>query len=624
MEEIESGHSFRRTPVSGRRGGTRAGKLSQRSPGVGGRASGWTSTESLSSSASDDGSGRVPPPPPPRNRIGSAPGESSHLLSPLSVLSPPLSAGAKVPPPPPARNPRVERTLLETSLRLQQEQSQLQNGTGVLQLADPPKGALREAGWTGSSSSLGSHPATPAAAPPQQPSAPSSDAGAQQNLFSSASPSPCPSGWPRASPHTSGRSTPASTSAPGSTTSVSGPVPPLQLQTVREQMAAALRQLKEMEERVKGVPALEREVAKLRAEKDQLLQALKKKNEALATTATAAVQTAPVEPGVNTSAGAVGAGQGLPPHSPTSPTQGRPSKVSELRKAIEKASKEEASRLQMPEKVAPAPVQTVSVAVGSDLPLSAGVFYYRQTMKDAVVDTRCEVVEKGVGTPPRSNTCDKGVQVMPSTEEASVWVMESLLGLTSEAEREIDTLQDTVKLQQESVRVLEERLSQADRDLEELRARENERCSRVTLERGVQVRPSTAHAATDAPPTEPPKTLLSVGVSCRPEVADASVGAEQSPAPSHQSVQTEEVVAEEVKKEEVAKVEVVSTGCQWESPEEEKVEVEEEKECKEEPQKRKQVAIAEGPCVSEAERRVGEEVDAAPATPSPVGEFLTS
>lgn len=621
VEEIESGHSFRRTPVSGRRGGTRAGKLSQRSPGVGGRASGWTSTESLSSSASDDGSGRVPPPPPPRNRIGSVPSELSHALSPVSVLSPPLSAGAKVPPPPPARNPRVERTLLETSLRLQQEQSQLQNGTVVLQLADPPKGALRESGWTGSSSSLGSQPATPAAAAPPQSSAPSSDGGAQQNLFSSASPSPCPSGWPRASPHTSGRSTPASVSAAGSSASASGPVPPLQLQTVREQMAAALRQLKEMEERVKGVPALEREVAKLRAEKDQLLQALKKKNEVTATTAAAAVQTAPVDPSAFAAAGAAGADQGLPPHSPTSPTQGRPSKVSELRKAIEKASKEEASRLQMPEKVAPAPVQTVSVAAGSDLPLSAGVFYYRQAMKDAAVDTRCEVVEKGVGTLPRSSTCDEGVQVAPSTEEASVWVMESLLGLTSEAEREIDTLQDMVKLQQESMRVLEERLSQADRDLSELRTRENERCSRVMLERGVQVQPPTAHAATDAPPAEPPKTLLNVGVSCHPEVAEVSVGAEQAPVLRHQSVQTEEVVAEEVKTE-VAKVEVVSTGCQWESPEEEKVE--RENECKEELQKRKQVAIAEGPCVSEAERRVGEEGDAAPATPSPVGEFLTS
>lgn len=251
--------------------------------------------------------------------------------------------------------------------------------------------------------------------------------------------------------------------------------------------------------------------------------------------------------------------------------------------------------------------------------MSAGFFYYRQDMKDAAVDVRCEVTDKGVGTAPAGSACDKGVQVEPSTEEASVWVMESLLGLTSETEREIDTLQDTVKLQQESIRVLEERLSRADQDLEELRAREHEHRSRVTLDRAVQVRTQTAHVGTDALPAAPPKMLHSVGVSCRPEVAEAGVGGEQAPAPSQQSVQTDEEV--EVKKEEVAKVETVSTGSQWESPEEE-----DEEEGEEEPQqvqKRGQVTIAEAVMGSGAGRRVGEDVVAAPATPSPMGEFLT-
>ncbi|CAB1449866.1 unnamed protein product [Pleuronectes platessa] len=112
VEEIESGHNLRRGPISSRRLG-RGVKLSQRSTSVGGRTSGWTSTESLASPASEDG--RAPPPPPPRNRLGSAPCEGLSL-SPVTLLTvPPLSAGAKVPPPPPQRNPRVERTLLETS-----------------------------------------------------------------------------------------------------------------------------------------------------------------------------------------------------------------------------------------------------------------------------------------------------------------------------------------------------------------------------------------------------------------------------------------------------------------------------------------------------------------------------
>ncbi|KAL2090320.1 hypothetical protein ACEWY4_015008 [Coilia grayii] len=517
---------------------------------------------------------------------------------------------------------------METSLRLQQEQSQLQhNGTGAFQLADPPKGATREAGWTGSSSSLGPQP-VPAAAPvpatttPTTPSAAAAaaavaswDGSAQLNPPQS----PCTGGWARASPHTSGRSTPASALASGGAGSGSGAVPPLQLQTVREQMAAALRQLKEMEERVKGVPVLEREVAALRAEREQLLQALKEKSEApspTATTATAAVQTAPPEP-VATAA----PGPGGPLSLSLSP--GRSTKVSELRRAIE--AKEEGGSRQQAEKVAPPAAQTVSVAVGGDLPLSV--------VTDAAVDARQEVTDKGVGTETRSqgqSGCDAGVQVGPSTAEACVGVAEALLGLSSEAEREIAALQDTARLQRESVAALEGRLSRADRDLEALRAREQERRSRVTLDRAVQVRTQTAHVGTDAPPDPPPKTTSSVGVSCCPEVTEVGVGGERPPALRHQGVQTEEVEKEEVKKEEAAKVEMVDAGSQWESPEEmvdagsqwESPEEEEKKEGEKEPrpgQKRRQVIIAEGGSGVEAEMRVGKEVDTVLAIPSPVG-----
>ncbi|XP_063057139.1 KN motif and ankyrin repeat domain-containing protein 3 isoform X2 [Engraulis encrasicolus] len=718
VEEIESGHSFRRTPVSSRRGGggPRAPKLSQRSPGVGGRASGWTSTESLSSSASDDGSGRgaIPPPPPPRSRIGSLPASvpaassEPHVISPLPVFSPPpLSAGAatKVPPPPPTRNPRVERTLMETSLRLQQEQqsqihlqqlqqSQLQNGTVVFQLADPPRGP----GWTPSSSTQ-SATATPIAAavlpPPQSSSSVPASSDAPAHLHPSQS--PCPSVWTRPSPHTSGRSTPAtgaalaslSASTPGGSSSAM--VPPLHLQTVREQMAAALRQLKEMEERVKGVPALEREVAQLRAEREALLQALREEKQKQASssekqsgetssaspsssspvtttlaavtittastatmttstptaTATAAVQTVSSEPVVVASPQEPG---------PLSPSAGRTNKVSELRKAIEKASKEEAagngSSKQQAEKVAPPAVQTVSVAVGGDQPLSSGVFYYREAMKDAAVDAwtqdnnECVAV---VGTETQSQVsqsqsqvssgCEMGVQVAPSSAEASVEVTEALLGLKNEAEEresESAALQETVRLQQESIAALEERLGRANGDLEALRAREQERQARVTLERGVQVQAQTASVGTDAPPAPPAKTMNSVGVSCRPEVAEVGVGGEEkrTPATCHQSIQTEEEEEEErekgkeeVKKEvvEVEKVAMVDTASQWENPEgeeDEEKEKEKEKEAEKEARpglKRRQVTMAEVVSGIEAERRTGDEVATPPAVPSPVG-----
>ncbi|XP_029562545.1 KN motif and ankyrin repeat domain-containing protein 3 [Salmo trutta] len=528
VEEIESGHHVRRAPVNSRRS-SRGVKVSQRSPNVGGRASGWTSTESLSSPASEDG--RVPPPPPPRNRIGSAPSEGQPL-SPLSVLSLPLSAGAKVPPPPPLRNPRVERTLLETSLRLQQEQShQHQNGT-CFQLSDPPKQNPR---------AVTTHvtPASAAATVDDQP----------LHLLSAA-PSLSQSSLTRPSPHSSGRSTPASSTGMAT-------LPPNQLQTVREQMATALRQLKEMEERVKGVPVLEREVAKLRAEKDMLLLALQEKKtlaaQQQATTAVSSTTTTTVDAGTQS--------QERPPFSPKSPRSPKsPSKIGDLRKLTEKFEGKTGTDGARSEKV----VEKRSVAVGDDMLLDAGVFYYSQGAKDASEGTpQVDVCEKGVATEAPAFR-EEWVQAGVETEEASVWVMESQLGLSSEAQREIDTLQDTIKFQQESILALEGRLGQADEDLAVLKAQEDERKSKATSEKAVLAKPDSAHAqvGTEASTTSTPASQH-VAVSCCPEVVDACVGEDLRAGHYDQSTQTDSV--ESPAEEEPTPVALVSTGSQWEN-----------------------------------------------------------
>ncbi|XP_021427814.2 KN motif and ankyrin repeat domain-containing protein 2 [Oncorhynchus mykiss] len=532
VEEIESGHHVRRAPVNSRRS-SRGVKVSQRSPSVGGRASGWTSTESLSSPASEDG--RVPPPPPPRNRIGSAPSEG-QLLSSLSVLSPPLSAGAKVPPPPPLRNSRVERTLLETSLRLQQEQShQHQNGTRF-QLSDPPKQNPRTAP---------TH-VTPASA--------AASVDGQLLHLSSASPSPSQSSLHRPSPHTSGKSTPASSTGMAT-------LPPNQLQTVREQMATALKQLKEMEERVKGVPVLEREVAKLQAEKDMLLLALQEKK-----TLVAQQQATTVVSSTNTTTLDAGTwSQERPILSPKCPRCTKsPCKLGDLRKLTEKfegkTEKDGARSEKVPEKV----VEKKSVAIGDDMLLDAGVFYYSLGTKDASEGTlQMDVCEKGMATEAPAIR-EEGVQAVVETEEASVWVMESQLGLSSDAQREIDTLQDNIKFQQESISVLEGRLGQADEVLAVLKAQENERKSKATSDKGVLVKPDSAHAqvGTEASTMSAPASQ-NVAVSCCPEVVDACVGEDLRAGYYDQSTQTDSV---EIPAEaESTPVVLVSTGSQWEN-----------------------------------------------------------
>lgn len=502
--------------MNSRRSG-RGVRLSQKSSSVGGRNSGWTSTESLASPASEDG--RAPPLPPPRNRLGSAPCEGL-CLSPVTLLTcPPLSAGAKVPPPPPQRNPRVERTLLETSRRLQQEQTHQHQNGGRFQLADPPK-----------------------------------------PLLPTASTQPLQSSLTKLSPQTSGRSTPAA----GSTVT---PIPPSQLQTVREQMATALKQLKEMEERVKGVPALEKEVAKLRAEKDMLLLALQEKKVAMevahqkqrsteSSTQTAETFQTQEDHGIQSRL-----------TSPTSPGHKGFGKFIELKRLTEKFEGKEEKAQEPSLKVsvkAPPKVSVVekkSVAVGNNMPMDSIVFYYSQGVKDASEGTRVNVCERGTGTE-TPLLHEKEVQTRVETQEAEVWVMESLLGLTNEAQREIDTLQDTIKFQQESILSLEDRLSAADKDLGVLRAEMEAKTSKVMFEKGVLAKPDTTNAQVETLNA----VLKHAAVMCRPDMSDACVGEILTACQIEQGIQTDALE----KPVEPKPATLVSTGCQWEDLFEEK------------------------------------------------------
>ncbi|XP_056134021.1 KN motif and ankyrin repeat domain-containing protein 3 isoform X2 [Lampris incognitus] len=542
VEEIESGHNRRRAPVNVRRS-SRGVRSSQRSPNVGGHTSGWTSTESLASPVSEDG--RVPPPPPPRNRIGSAPCEGISL-SPVTILGvPPLSAGAKVPPPPPQRNPRVERTLLETSRRLQQEQNHQHQNGGRLQLAEPPKPVIKATVSSAGSSGISA----------------STTMDVPMLLLPSSSPSPSHSSWTKPSPQTSGRSTPAL-----------GPTVPQiaanQLQTVREQMATALRQLKEMEERVKGVPALERELAKLRAEKDMLLLTLQEKKVSEehapkqqqtteSSTQTAEALLTPADPWFQS--------QGTPP---TSPGRKGPTKSGELKRLTEKfegrceKAVEPSVEVSMKAPQKFPVVERKSVAVGYDRPMNSVVFYYSQGVKDAAEGTELHVCEKGTGTEAML-VCTEGTQTRIETEDAEVWVMESLLGFTSEAQREIDTLQDTIKFQQETIVVLQGRLSLADKDLGTLKAQAEERKPKVMLNKGVLAKPDTVHTQVETAAS----TLHNVAVSCCPEVASVCVGQDLTANPFEQGTQTDDMVIAA----EPVPVTKFSTGTQWENLFEEKV-----------------------------------------------------
>lgn len=347
------------------------------------------------------------------------------------------------------------------------------------------------------------------------------------------------------------------------------PIPPSQLQTVREQMATALKQLKEMEERVKGVPALEKEVAKLRAEKDMLLLALQEKKVAME----AAQQK---QQSTESSTQTTETLQTQSDHrivsrltSPTSPGVKGLGKSSELKRLAEKFEVKEEKTPELISKVLVKPPEKVSVvekksvAVGDDVPMDSVVFYYSQGVRDASEGTKVNVCEKGTGTE-TPLVHEEGVQTRVETEEAEVWVMESLLGLTSEAQREIDTLQDTIKFQQETIVALEDQLNVADKDLGTLRAQMEEKTSKVTFEKGVLAKPDTTNAQVETLTN----VLKHAAVMCRPEVTDACVGEILATDQIERGTQTDALQ----QPEEPAPVALVSTGCQWENLCEEKTE----------------------------------------------------
>lgn len=430
VDDIESGQTLKKVPLPRRAKGARQQLGTLRSPSS--HTSGWTSTESLTSTASEDGRtalllsphGRAPPEPLSK--------QTSHPTSPppaVRLLPPPARKCL-------ARNLQVEKTLLETSRRLEQEQSHSQPGA--------PSQV---------------HPWVPAGTEGQPGSA-------------------------RMSPGSSGRSTPAAGL---------GAAP---LQHVREQMAAALRQLRDLEEQVKTIPFLEMQICELQQEKAKLMEKLS------------------VEPGEALSRPGGSEEQpraGL--ECEAEPAKGRASKIAELRKLTEKLAVSERGSRGWPGKGTAARPRgderpCRSVAVGEDRPMTDAVFYYQSQQAGSG--------EPGSGAPER--------------RDAAVWVLESSLGLAPEVERELELLQQTVGHQKEVIALMEGHLQEATRELEELRLEVCARrpCGRTDKE--VTAKPQVAEVlveaavVTQSQAVGDPVETADVAVGCSPPTACVGVG----------------------------------------------------------------------------------------------------
>lgn len=468
VDDIESGQTLKKVPLPRRAKGARQPPSALRSPSS--HTSAWTSTESLASTASEEGRTALLLSPHGRGPLEPPSKPTSHPVSPpppVRLLAPPTHKCL-------VRNPRVEKTLLETSRRLEEEQGHFQDIGGP---------------------SRSGPPGAPSQPPPWVP------AGAEGQA-----------GWGRASPGSSGRSTPAAglSAAP--------------LQHVREQMAAALRQLRDLEEQVKTIPLLETQICELKREKVKLM-------EKLAAEPTEAFGHPPGSEAV--------AGGEEPPRagleSEAEPAKGRVSKITELRKLTEKLAVAERGSRAWPGR-SPRAVERPcrSVAVGEDRAMSDAVFYYRSQQEG-------------------SDVTDGG---MREHRDAAVWVLESSLGVASEAERELELLQQTVGHQKEVIAMMEGHLREATRELEELRLEVCARRPRGQADKEVTAKPQVAEALVEAAvatqsraagdPLEtaeagveccPPTAC--VGVGCRPDGRDVAVGPDSAAGCEDKGSQTE-------------------------------------------------------------------------------------
>ncbi|XP_061457954.1 KN motif and ankyrin repeat domain-containing protein 3 [Rhineura floridana] len=461
VDDIERGQTLRKLPLQRKPKAPKQALNSSRS-----QTGAWTSTESLSSTTSEDGKMAFSP----RPKLWAS---SSDIKEPMSKpASLPVSPSPVIhllPPPSPKswmRNMQVEKTLLETSKRLEEEQLNL---------------------WIGGYSTALATPASPCGASvfPQD-----------YSLMgeSQANPNLPLAGSIKLSPSNSGRSTPAAA------------VSPAHLHHVREQMAAALRQLKALEEEVKAIPVLESQICRLKKENEQLVAGLWEKigpdgDEACIFSF----------PARSPSSGREGSQVSCEAQADAEPSKMRSSKIAGLKKLTEKLSASERAKKAGRGTAHPSKIEERtwrSVGVGEEVDMNEAVFYYR-------CQKPCREVAVGWET---------------DTRDAEVWVMESLLGVSSEAEKEIEILQQTVQHQREIIAMLEGHLKEATDELEELRVEVCRRMPRNLISKEMMAQPETVEVGTEAALATQCQAMGSrvemadKAVHCHPQVACIGVG----------------------------------------------------------------------------------------------------
>lgn len=516
VDDIERGNTIKKLSIQRKPKVAKPSAVPRGSTGGVGAQAEWTSTDSLSSSNSDGKQSPVF-----FTNRAAAPLTPTLSRAACEVpLHQPCSSIAEqkqlLPPPSPRfaprHNPQVEKTLMETRRRLEQERALLQP------LSEPPMPRRRLAsfGGMGSSSSLSSY---------------SGSIGTSQISPNTYQTLPINGHLPNGEynpyyPPSRGSSIRHSPMSSGVATPVTN-VSPLHLQQIREQMVVALKKLKELEEQVKTIPILQVKIAVLQEEKRQL--AAQSKGQGLGGFRKRSYSVGCADQMENP--GPIQKETELHIIEPEAQEQSA-QRLEEFRRlaaevqALEKTSKDNANENQ-PQNLTQNQAHQKSVGIVTDqnmnnLPATQRKPEKERCFRDAGVSTeRLEIRSTAVG------------------------VTEAMLGMSSEAEKEIELQQQTIDSLKEKIYRLEVQLKETTHQMEmgklklELQAAGGS--NKKKADKGLMVRPEMYSACVEAKvqtrsqgvgehlefshvsTAKSPQTLTR-GVSCQPSVHSVATG----------------------------------------------------------------------------------------------------
>ncbi|XP_037061290.1 KN motif and ankyrin repeat domain-containing protein 1 isoform X2 [Peromyscus leucopus] len=520
VDDIQKGNTIKKVNIQKRRKPSAPCPEVRATPGHQGV---WTSTESLSSSNSDD-SKQCPSFLLARSHVTSTPiPRPPAPLETSPTFTIPENRQLLPPPSPqlPKHNLHVTKTLMETRRRLEQERVTMQMAPGEFR-----RPRLASFGGMGSTSSLpsfmGSGNHNSAMHQFQNGYQGNGDYGSY--VPATATTSSMGSSI-RHSPLSSGISTPVTN------------VSPMHLQHIREQMAIALKRLKELEEQVRTIPVLQVKISVLQEEKRQLASQLKNQR--------AASQNEVC--GVRKRSYSAGNASQLELLSRTrrgggelyidyeeeemESVQQSTQRIKEFRQltadmqALEQKIQDSSCEAapELPENGQCPSRECKSVAVGSDENMNDVVVYHRdfRSCRDTAVGTVTETRNFGIS------------------------VTEAMLGVITEADKEIELQQQTIEALKEKIYRLEVQLKETthDREMTKLKQELQAAGSRKKVDKATMAQPLVCSKLVEAlVPTRDQMVgshvdttdscvgtsvqTSSVGISCQPDRRNQVVGPE--------------------------------------------------------------------------------------------------